>query len=144
MRIAALVILLLAAVALVPESGMAQFETPCAPGPCANGGICSVDVPTAPAICAGFGAIQCGGENICIDDPFDSCNIFTGGTDCSGLCVYEVCDCTGTDFFGPTCEDGVPVPAQSRPWIGVLAMLLVAGLALRAVRPKPDTAHPAE
>ncbi|KAL8684288.1 MAG: hypothetical protein Q9224_006461 [Gallowayella concinna] len=43
-----------------------------------------------PVFCGGFGNIQCAGQDeICVDDPRDTCSTETGGRDCGGICVVN-------------------------------------------------------
>lgn len=37
--------------------------------------------------CGGFAGIPCPTDFVCVDDPRDDCNPFTGGADCIGICV---------------------------------------------------------
>jgi hypothetical protein len=39
--------------------------------------------------CGGFGGLQCGDGEICVDDPSDTCDPMQGGADCMGVCVKD-------------------------------------------------------
>ncbi|KAL8725226.1 MAG: hypothetical protein Q9166_007490 [cf. Caloplaca sp. 2 TL-2023] len=64
-----------------------------------------------PVFCGGIGNIQCAGlDEICVDDPRDSCDPTTTGRDCGGICVLKepekrLCDSRGLPpcLAGETC-----------------------------------------
>ncbi|KAI4188731.1 MAG: hypothetical protein LQ346_005253 [Caloplaca aetnensis] len=76
-------------------------------------GYCAVPVAPQPAFCGGFGNIQCAGpDEICVDDPSDTCDPTTTGRDCGGICVaappkpvQRLCDSRGLPpcVLGETC-----------------------------------------
>jgi len=41
-------------------------------------------------MCGGIAGIACDNEQVCVDDPSDTCDPLTGGADCSGICVVEI------------------------------------------------------
>jgi hypothetical protein len=41
--------------------------------------------PNAQA-CGGIAAIKCPNDQVCVDDPRDSCDPTSGGADCQGTC----------------------------------------------------------
>ncbi|KAL8784992.1 MAG: hypothetical protein Q9213_003653 [Squamulea squamosa] len=61
-----------------------------------------------PVFCGGIGNIQCAGlDEICVDDPRDTCDPNNGGRDCGGICVVKppekrLCDSRGL----PPCLPG--------------------------------------
>lgn len=39
------------------------------------------------AFCGGLKGFQCKKGEVCVDDPWDTCNPEKGGRDCGGICV---------------------------------------------------------
>lgn len=42
--------------------------------------------PPKPQACGGIAGIKCPDDQVCIDDPGDSCDPTSGGADCPGIC----------------------------------------------------------
>jgi hypothetical protein len=42
--------------------------------------------PPKPQACGGIAGIKCPDDQICVDDPSDSCDPTRGGADCPGIC----------------------------------------------------------
>ena len=52
--------------------------------------------------CGGITGRGCEGDNWCVDDPRDDCDVKHGGADCPGLCIGAPCG----GFAGLGCEKG--------------------------------------
>ena len=84
------------------------FTLPCFQERCQDGLRCEKSEPTgdAPGTCVPLvcdGKTQCGGitgascnsrSHVCIDNPDDNCDPAKGGADCSGCCVFDLCQKT--------------------------------------------------
>ncbi|KAL8855381.1 MAG: hypothetical protein Q9178_007978 [Gyalolechia marmorata] len=77
-------------------------------------GYCAEPVVPEPVFCGGIGNIQCAGpDEICVDEPRDTCDPTTTGADCGGICVAKsqeppeqrLCDSRGLPpcLTGETC-----------------------------------------
>ena len=53
---------------------------------CDDTGIC---VPKGLEMCGGIAGFECpeGEGLLCVDDPFDDCDLENFGADCAGICV---------------------------------------------------------